>query len=271
MYNVDTGKLLNRECSLALSGVLRKVQASDPDLHAQFIMSNCKVALRYLQHIHQIGLDGYSPIAVSLFRTYYEIVCSTMYLAEHKEELDDFLNFGLCMYYEILQDQKLKGKLLKEFLPGHKELRDHFQAKKKMREGKLPSWHGMSIENLGASVGMEQYTDQQLVRSQYSRASKMLHGDSLLTLLAYNFEHGSDPVPFAPPMEVFRRDAVGGACPLFIALLASVDVGLMIGFKDELDRLNAVWQRVWMESTGVNPQDIIDNLSKKDSPVKTAE
>ena len=44
----------------------------------------------HTQYIHMHGIDGYAPIAVSLFRTYYEIVCSTIYLAENKSELEDF-------------------------------------------------------------------------------------------------------------------------------------------------------------------------------------
>jgi hypothetical protein len=253
MFTADQGKLLNKECALALSSVLRKVKATNPDLHAQFLMSNCKIALRYLQYIHQIAIDGYSPIAVSLFRTYYEIVCSTMYLAEHKEELKDFLDFGRRMYYEIGEGQKLKGKLLNELVPDHKELRSRFQEKKKQRGGNLPSWHGMTIEDLAKAVGMEQFADQQIVRSQFSKASKLVHGDSLLTVLAYNLEvDGIVPLPFAEPMETFRRDAVAATCALFIALLAAVDLGLLVGFKGELDRLNEVWRRVWIEATGTD-------------------
>jgi hypothetical protein len=139
VFTAEQGKLLNRECAVALSSVLRKVTASNPDLHAQFTMSNCKIALRYLQYIHQIAIDGYSPIAVSLFRTYYEIVCSTMYLAEHKDELDDFLKFGRLMYFEIGQLQKAKGKLLNQLVPDHTELREYFLKKKHQHGGKLLS------------------------------------------------------------------------------------------------------------------------------------
>jgi hypothetical protein len=253
MFTADQGKRLNHECATALSGVLRKIKLSNPDLHAQFLISNCKVALRYLQYIHQIGIEGYSPIAVSLFRTYYEIVCATMYLAEHKDELDDFLQFGRRMHFEIGQGQKLKGKLLNELIPDHEQLRQRFLEKKNERGGKQLSWHGMTIEDLGNAVGMEKYADQQLVRSQYIKASKLVHGDSLLSLLAFNLEQDAVPTPFAPPMEVFRIDAMAATCPLFVALLAAVDVGLLLGFQDEIDALNAVWKKVWHEAmtTGV--------------------
>lgn len=252
MLTADQGKRLNQECATALSGVLRKVKLSNPDLHARFVMSNCKIALRYLQYIHQIGIDGYSPIAVSLFRTYYEIVCATMFLAENKGELDDFLQFGRRMHFEIGQAQKFKGKLLNELIPDHEELRQRFLKKRKGR-GQSLSWHGMTIEALGSAVGMEKYADQQLVRSQYMKASKLVHGDSLLALLAYNLEQEQDvvPTPFAPPMEVFRIDAMAATCPLFIALLASVDVGLLLGFQQEIDTLNAVWKSVWDEAVAV--------------------
>jgi hypothetical protein len=61
-----------------------------------------------------------------------------------------------------------------------------------------------TIEELGKAVGMEKFADQQIVRSQFSRASKLVHGDSLLAVLAYNLENaGMMPLPFAEPMENF--------------------------------------------------------------------
>jgi hypothetical protein len=202
-------------------------------------------------------------MAVSLFRTYYEIVCSTMFLAEHKEELDDFLKFGRLMYYEIGQDQKLKGKLLNQLVPDHEQLRRYFLEKRERRGGKLLSWHGMTINDLGKAVGMEKYWDQQIVRSQYAKASKLVHGDSLLALLAYDLDHfGMTAMPFAEPSIAFRVDAVAATCGLFIALLASVDCGLLIGFRTELDRLNAVWRRVWKDATGIDVDEALRNLAK---------
>jgi hypothetical protein len=172
MFTVEQGKLMNQECAAAFNSAWEKVKAFNPDLHAQFVMSNCKIALRYLQYVHQIAIDGYSPISVSLFRTYYEIVCSTMYLAEHKNELDDFLKFGRLMYHEIGQKQKSKGKLLNQLVPDHEELREYFRAKKDQRGGKMLSRHGMTIEDFGKAVGMEKYADQQIIGSQYSTAKQ---------------------------------------------------------------------------------------------------
>lgn len=265
MFSADQGKLLNRECSIAFNSAWEKVRRSNPDVHAQFVMSNCRIALRYLKYIHQIAIEGYPPIAVSLFRSYYEIVCSTMYLAEHKEELADFLKFGRRMYYEIGESQKLKGSLLNRLVPDHKQLREYFMQKKKRLGGKLLSWHGMTIDDLGKAVGMEKYADQQIVRSQYAKASKLVHGDSLLSVLAYNLDQdGMEPTPFVEPTAMFRVDALAATCALFIALLASVDVGLLIGFKDELDRLNTVWQKMWKEATGVDIQEAIDKLNTEE-------
>lgn len=264
MFTVEQVKLMNKECAAAFKSAWDKVRLSNHDLHAQFVMSNVGVAVRYLQHIHQIAIGGYSPIAVSVFRTYYEIVCSTMYLAEHKDELDDFLKFGRLMYHEVGQRQNASDKQLNQLVPDHRELRQHFAEKRKQRGGKLPSWHGMTIDDLGKAVGMEKYADHKIVRSQYFTASKLVHGDSLLTMLAYNLDQfGIQPTPFAPPVTVFRGMAVAATCALFISLLATVDVGLMIGFKDELDKLNAVWHQIWLEATGVDPQDTIDSLSQR--------
>jgi hypothetical protein len=187
----------------------------------------------------------------------------TMYFADHKEELDDFLKFGRLMYYEMGRDQKLDGKLLNQLVPDHDELRAYFLEKRNRRGGKLLSWHGMTINDLGKAVGMEKYSDQQIVRSQYAKASKLVHGDSLLTVLVYDLDHfGMRPVPFAEPTIAFRIDAVAATCGLFIALLASVDCGLMIGFQTELGRLNAVWRQVWKDATGVDVDEALRNLNK---------
>ena len=68
-------------------------------------------------------------------------------------------------------------------------------------------------------------------------------------MLAYDIDQfGMVPTPFAGPMATFRVDAVAATFAMFIALLASVDVGLQVGFKDELERLNTVFHQVWTEA-----------------------
>jgi hypothetical protein len=253
-FSEEHGKLLNRECLEAFKSVFEKVKTSHPDNdHAKVLMSNCGVALRYLTHINQVGIVGFSPIAVSLSRTYYEIVCSTMYLAENKSELDDFVKFGRLMHYEIAKSQRVKGGDLNILFPDRQELRAYFTDKKQQRGGQWLSWHGMTIEKLGETVGMEKYAEAQIVRSQYSLASKLVHGDSLTSLLLYDLdERGMKPELFAEPMEIFRFIPAGATCPLFIALLTAVDCGLKVGFKDEVDRLNAVWRKVMLEAVGLD-------------------
>jgi hypothetical protein len=66
--------------------------------------------------------------------------------------------------------------------------------------------------------------------------------------MAYNLERDITPIPFVPPMEVFRIDAMAATCPLFIVLLAAIDVGLSVGFQQKIDSLNAVWKKVWDEA-----------------------
>jgi Family of unknown function (DUF5677) len=220
-------------------------------------MSNCKIALQYLHYIHTLGIDGYFPMAVSLFRTYYEIVCATMYLAENKNELGDFLKFGRLMLYETGEGQNLKGKTLNQLVPDHEDLRAYFKQKKEQPGAKQKqlSWHGMSIIELGRAVGMEKFIEHESEvksrRSYYARTSKLVHGDSLISLLAFNLDQfGMEPTPFAPPMETFRVDALSLPCPLFVVLLATVGVGLELDISAEYDRLNGVWRRVWEEATG---------------------
>src|SRR5262249_25629807 len=91
MFTAEQGKLLNQECSTAFNSAWEKVRRTNPDVHAQFVMSNCRIALQYFAVHPHARHRRLQPIAVSLFRTFYEIVCSTMYLAENKAELGDFL------------------------------------------------------------------------------------------------------------------------------------------------------------------------------------
>ena len=75
----------------------------------------------------------------------------------------------------------------------------------------------------------------------------------MTSLLLYDPDkRGMKPEPFAEPMELFRFIAVGATCPLFVALLTAVDCGLMVGFKNEVDRLNAVWRTVMLEAVGID-------------------
>ena len=146
-----------------------------------------------------------------------------MYLAEHKDELEDFLSFGRLMHHEAGQQHSVSDNVLNQLVPDHQELRTVFAEKRKQRGGKLPSWHRMTIEKLGKAVGMDKYTDPETVRGQYSMASKLVHGDSLLTLLAYNIEQtGMLPIPLAPTGAELRLMAVVATFSLFIALLATV-------------------------------------------------
>lgn len=250
----EHGKALNEECSEALQSVFKKVKRSHPDSnHAKVVMGNCWVALRYLEQINQVGIVGYSPIAVCLYRTYYEIVCSTMYLAEHESELDDFVEFGRLMYYEIAKDERVKGKAVNMLFPDRQELRKRFEEKRRLRGGKLLSWHGMTIEKLGAAVGMEKYAEPQIARSGYSLASRFVHGDSLTSLLLYDPSRaGMEPKTFARPTELLHFIGAGATCPLFSVLLATVDCGLKVGLTEEVDRLNAVWRRVMQEAGGID-------------------
>ena len=45
---------------------------------------------------------------------------------------------------------------------------------------------------------------------------------------------------------------LSGLAALCVALLTAVDCGLKVGFKDEVDRLNAVWRKVMMEAVGID-------------------
>jgi hypothetical protein len=188
-----------------------------------------------------------------------------MYLALNKDELNDFLNFGRLMYHEVGQRQNVDQKQLDQIVPDHQELRQHFAEKRKQRGGNLPSWHGMTIDDLGKAVGMEKYSDHKIVRSHYFTASKLVHGDSLLTMLAYNLDQtGIQPTPFAPPMHLFSDVAVAPTSALFISLLATVQFAFMIGFKDELDKLNAVLHKVWLEARGVDLKTTVDRLNNEE-------
>jgi hypothetical protein len=45
--------------------------------------------------------------------------------------------------------------------------------------------------------------------------------------------------------------ALSLTCGMFIVLLATLDVALMVGLKEEIDRLNDTWRTVWKEAMDV--------------------
>ena len=104
-FSTDDARILNEESARALSSILAKAAAAEPDRHRDFVLSSCAVALRYLEQIHIFGTSGYSPIALSLSRSFFEIVCGTIYLAENKSELEDFVSFGPLTQFEMLERQ----------------------------------------------------------------------------------------------------------------------------------------------------------------------
>lgn len=263
MLTAKHGKQLNEACWSAVSSAMRTVLGTNSSDHAKAVMSNCALACRYLSYIHQVGIGGFAPIAVSLFRTYYEIALSTMYLAENKTELDDFVRFGKLMHHEVAKNYNTRGKHINILFADRHDLKQHFERKRSERGGKLLSWHGMTIQKLGEVVGIERYSDAQIVRGNYDAASKLVHGDTLASMLLYNLEtRGIAPAAFEEPMEIYRSNATIAGVPLFIALLTFIQCGCSVHLQHEIDSLNTILRRVMREAFNTDIERELQKLAK---------
>ena len=242
LINPEQVSTLTRVAKATVDSLVLKVRLKAND-HRIIVGSCVTTSFYYLEAVLRTGTGGFSPIAVSLNRTFYETVCATMYLADHPDELQDFIDFGRLMHFEIIEGFGVPGKAVNELIPDHKDLSEHF--KNKRRGSKQISWHGLDIGALGRAVGIEKYTDQKLVRGMYKASSKLVHGDCLTALLLYTFDAETGAFvmkPFAQPM-VFYEVLTHNGFPLFIALIASINSAFLdLDLRADLDALNRAWQ-----------------------------
>jgi hypothetical protein len=191
-------------------------------LHAELALNSCVVTCNVVQEIAAIT---YSPIAYGLCRSALELAAGTVYLAQHPELTEDFLNYGAWLHCEI---GKSSNPPTFPPLPNQTELEGHFKAK----SGRgFPTWHGMTQQELIQNM----FDGGRVVKNS---TSAFLHGDALMSVAAVAFspDSGWQPALFRPmPLDV--RAPIETAIVICSELLFAMNAILQLGCEEVVKRL----------------------------------
>jgi hypothetical protein len=141
-----------------------------PELHTAAVVNQCRVAWETMNSIHCLAGYDYGLGAMGLCRNLFELVVGTIFLIENPSTLQDFIDFGKTVAYEVTEALGAESKFLSAF----KQQTDYDRLKKHFGREK---WHRKNIKELVEAVGM-----QRLYGSFYKEASSIAHGDSFITL-----------------------------------------------------------------------------------------
>jgi len=153
------------------------------DDHTDVCINQCRVAWEWLNSIHCLIAYDYCLGAASLCRNLFELVAGTVFLIENPNKLQDFIDYGKMVAYEIVEAtaQSVSGISMvgvnvpeARYLQAFRTKADYDNVKKHFGKDK---WHGKSIKLLVQAVGMEA-----LYGSFYKEASAITHGDAYITL-----------------------------------------------------------------------------------------
>jgi hypothetical protein len=138
--------------------------------HITVVVNQCRVAWETMNSIHCLAGYDYGLGAMGLCRNLFELVVGTIFLIENPSTLQDFLDYGKIVAYEVSEALGADGKFLSAFKlqADYDRLKKHFGREK---------WHRKRIKELVEAVGM-----QRLYGSFYKEASSIAHGDSFISL-----------------------------------------------------------------------------------------
>ena len=116
-------------------------------------------------------------------RNLFELVAGTIFLIENPSKLQDFIDYGKMVAYEIVEGTAQSGSEISmpgvtvpdaTYLQAFRVKADYDNLKKHFGRNK---WHGKNIKQLVESTGMKALYD-----SFYKEASAISHGDAFITL-----------------------------------------------------------------------------------------
>lgn len=145
-------------------------QHQSSEQHTQVVVNQCRVAWEIFNSIHCLAAYDYGLGAINLCRNLFELVVGTIFLIENQDKLQDFIDYGKKIAYELAESMGAD----QEYLAAFKRKADYDNLKKHFGRNK---WHGKSVRGLVEAVGMEK-----LYESFYKEASSIAHGDSYITL-----------------------------------------------------------------------------------------
>jgi hypothetical protein len=167
-----------------IGGKINRYQ-SDND-HTNVCVNQCRVAWEWLNSIQCLIAYDYGLGAISLCRNLFELVAGTIFLIENPNKLQDFIDCGKMVAYEVIESMisvdpyqtSSLGVEPQNYLRAFKDRADYDVLKTRFGREK---WHGRTIKGLAASVGMTALYD-----SFYKETSAIAHGDAFITLTYRN-------------------------------------------------------------------------------------
>lgn len=146
-------------------------QQKSEDSHAQAVISQCHVAWETFNSIQCLIAYDYGLGAMSLCRNLFELVIGTVFLIDNPDKLQDFVDYGKIIAYELAEEMGADQK----YLQALRQKADYDTLKKRLGHNK---WHGQkTVKGLSELIGMKK-----LYQSFYKESSSIAHGDSYVTL-----------------------------------------------------------------------------------------
>ena len=151
--------------------------------HTDVCINQCRVAWEWLNSIDCLIAYDYGLGAVSLCRNLFELVAGTIFLIENPNALQDFIDYGKVVAYEVVESMTQATSEISmprvprpdaKYLQALRAKSDYDNLKKRFGRDK---WHGKSIKALAEVVGMSALYD-----SFYKETSAITHGDAYITL-----------------------------------------------------------------------------------------
>ncbi|MEA2203373.1 MAG: hypothetical protein QOE77_149 [Blastocatellia bacterium] len=134
------------------------------------VINQCRVGWEVFNSIQCLVGYDYSLNAMILCRNLFELVIGTIFLIDNPGKLNDFIDYGKVIGYEVAEQTGAE----EEYLEAFKQKADYDRLKRHFGQNK---WHGKTIKRLADSAGLNQ-----LYHSFYKEASSIAHVDSFVTL-----------------------------------------------------------------------------------------
>jgi hypothetical protein len=167
---------------IANIGIKINLHHGDDD-HTNVCVNQCRVAWEWLNSVQCLVAYDYALGAVSLCRNLFELVAGTIFLIDNPTKLQDFVDYGKVVAYELVESQinadpdyaSSLGLDARQYLQAFKSKADYDALKKRFKNEK---WYGKpSIKTLADAVGMTA-----LYGGFYKETSAIAHGDAFVTL-----------------------------------------------------------------------------------------
>lgn len=134
--------------------------------HPYAVICQCQVAWEIMNSVHCLVAYDHGLAALGLSRNLFEVICGTIYLVQHPEKTQDFIDYGKKIAFEVAESMGATPT----FLAAFRKQADSQEIQ--ARFGKKP-WHNRDVKFIVEEAGMSG-----LYKSFYKESSSIAHGDS---------------------------------------------------------------------------------------------